>query len=123
MTIEINDASGINKLLAFLRVNAAGTFHVSPSAKDLMMHAAREFAQQHRIKITVIQSSKSEKIGWTSTGALTGMILGLQFGGIQGAGVGLVIGCVAGYAIANSTMTIEPRADGSAFIELRGSHA
>jgi hypothetical protein len=106
MSIQINAADEISKLLAFIRAQAKANFEVSPELIEACFEAMRRFAKDHGLTIDVVTPSDERVVAFGGGGMLVGAAAGYVLGAIPGAIVGAVAGGLAGFALAHVTICI-----------------
>lgn len=116
MTISISSQDAIKKLLAFVAVRAKGRFEISPELLEEVYASLRQFADNNKVRITVVQpgAAKVELYSWG--GAATGGMIGYMMASLPGALTGATVGYGIGMMLAHVNITVTRQAKGEAVI-------
>lgn len=108
MSIEINDESLIEKLLAFMRVGSKGKFEVSPELLATCLKRVYRWSRENNLSVEVIDPSGTRVAFFSAGGAIVGAALGYVVASFPGAMVGAVGGALVGYMAAHTTIRMYP---------------
>ena len=119
MTIKISTKDAIKKLTAFLAIRGKGQFDIPEELLDDVYESLRQFANDNRLRITLVQpnAARLDRFAWS--GLATGGAVGYVLAALPGALTGMIVGYGVGLASAHLKITITRQAiDGRVIFDL-----
>jgi len=104
MKIIVDREESLDKVLAFLRGRARGTFEIDTQLMSDLLKKLSEYAKEKGVNIRIIFRDGPHlvyEVLITASGAFLGACLGFVLLGLPGVVIGAAIGAVAGYKVAH----------------------
>jgi uncharacterized membrane protein len=103
MKIVVDREESLDKVLAFLRGRARGTFVINTQLMSDLLQKLSEYAKEKSVNIRLVfrDGPNLYEVLITASGAFIGACLGFILLGVPGIVIGSAIGAVAAYRVAH----------------------
>jgi hypothetical protein len=101
MTTHIRTEGDLEKLLAFLKVQAKGEFEFPIQMAEKVLEHLKRFANDNHITVALKNPSHERILAFTAGGAIAGAAIGAMIASMPGACLGLVAGGLVGFSAAH----------------------
>ena len=105
--INIQNLDDIQKLRAFIRVQAKARFNIDTDLLEEALKMLWQTAKEYGMTIEIIAPDNQRLAWFTKGGAIIGAVIGFAAGSIPGAVIGAATGGLAGYASAHLTIRVQ----------------
>ena len=118
MTVLVRDEDHIGKIFAFIKAGCKAEFHIAIDVAEMTIRQLRDFAEKNNIAVEIYTPSREKIFYFCAGGVEAGAAAGYLIGAIPGMAIGLVIGGISMYGLAQIKMVLHKPESGEDFFRL-----
>lgn len=119
MSISINTAADIAKILAFMKAQAPKDFNIRRELLEEVIRLIRAFAKKNKVSVSIKSQSRGHVKVFTAGGIVVGAAAGYAVASVPGAVIGGALGGALGFGCTKLEVCIEPRVEGDFFLSIQ----
>ena len=118
MNVLVKDEEHISKIFAFIKAGCKAEFHVAIDIAEMTICQLRNFAKENNIAIEIYTPSREKIFYFCASGVVAGAAVGYLIGAFPGMALGLAIGGISMYGLAQVKLVLHKPESGEGFFRL-----